>query len=371
MDALLAKIAELIDVRPIALARVISTSGSGPRGVGATMLVTGTGRPIGSLSAGCVEAVVIDTALDVISSGQSAIERFGYADPEGVEVGLTCGGEVEVFIERVEHSRRDQIAALIAAQKAGRSIALITSIEPRPHWRLQTLHFPPPSDVVESKARALLHAGVHGGISTDDCDAQDASTRAFVHSFTTPPRMILAGANDFVRALGASATLVGYHVTVVDARPLFATSDHFPPDVEVVIDWPHRYLESEHATGHLDDRTVICVMTHDARFDIPMLAAALRIETCAFVGALGSRRTHAGRLARLRDAGVTPDQIRLLNSPLGLDIGADTPQESAISILAQVIAQRSQASGRPLRDLDGPIHRATRREPLIKERSLS
>jgi xanthine dehydrogenase accessory factor len=323
------------------------------------MVVTSTGRPIGSLSAGCVETVVIDSALEVIASGDSVTQRFGYADAEAIEVGLTCGGEVEVYIERVDASRKDQCEALIAAHDAGQPIALITTTGLHSRWRLQSLDSTPSSDLLDADARALLRAGRSGIIGTDECETPDignSRARAFVHSLTTPPRMILAGANDFVRALGAAAMLLEYRVTVVDARPVFTTVARFPHVDEVVVDWPHRYLAVEYAAGRLDDRTVVCVMTHDPKFDVPMLAAALGMETLAFVGALGSRRTHADRIARLFEAGVTTDQVRKLNSPLGLDLGAHSPEETAVSILAQLIAQCGNASGRPLRDMDGPIH---------------
>ncbi|SHY15348.1 xanthine dehydrogenase [Mycobacteroides abscessus subsp. abscessus] len=179
----------------------------------------------------------------------------------------------------------------------------------------------------------------------------------FVQAFAAPPRMILAGANAFVRALSRTGSQLGYRVTVVDAREVFATPAHFPYADEVVVDWPHRYLRAEAAGGRVDARTVVCVLTHDPKFDVPMLAAALTVAPVAFVGALGSRRTHTDRMARLREQGVTDDQLGRLRSPLGLDLNARTPEETAISIAAQIIAETSGGSGRPLSDIDGPIHR--------------
>ncbi len=168
--------------------------------------------------------------------------------------------------------------------------------------------------------------------------------------------MILAGANDFVRALSRLGAQLGYRVTVVDARETFATALRFPAAHEVVVDWPHRYLRAQHAGGRIDNRTVVCVLTHDSKFDVPMLAEALRIEEIGFVGAMGSRRTHAERLERLVAAGVGPEQLRRLRSPLGLDLNAATPDETAVSIAAQVIAAAGRGSGRPLDETDGPIH---------------
>ncbi|WP_143690208.1 XdhC family protein [Williamsia sterculiae] len=355
---MLDEIATLIAVGPIAVARVISTSGAGPRGVGATMLITTDGRPIGSLSAGCVEAAVIETALHVIDTGESAIEHFGYAADDAIAIGLTCGGEVEVFVERFDRSSSEVIAELVEARETGRPVALLTGLQAVPRRRVQTADPAPQPDMLDADARALLTAGVSGVIGTDECETPDHAPRqrTFVHTFAAPPRMILAGANDFVRAMAAAAGPLGYRVTVVDARPVFATRARFPQADDVVVDWPHRYLRAEQEAGRIDGRTAVCVMTHDTKFDVPVLAAALAMHV-GFVGALGSRRTHADRLTRLRETGVTDAQLERLNSPVGLDIGAHSPEETAVSILAQIIADRGPSSGGALRDLDGPIHR--------------
>ncbi|MGU3438408.1 XdhC family protein [Actinomycetes bacterium M1A6_2h] len=332
MYTLLHDIDALIATAPIALARVVTTSGAGPRSVGASMLITADGRPLGSLSAGCVESVVIDTALEVIRTGRASSERFGYSDPDAIDVGLSCGGEVEVFIERLDAGHCQWVSDLIAAHDEGRRVAVLTTLDTAPR-----------------------HSVVHDVTETVVIDREEG--RAFVHAYAPPSRMVLAGANDFVRALGASATLLGYRVTVVDARPVFATEERFPEVDEVVVDWPHRYLRAEGESGRLDSRTVVCVMTHDTKFDVPMLAAALEMDDLAFVGALGSRRTHEDRLERLRAAGLSEETIQRVQSPLGLDLDAQSPEETAVSILAQVIADRSGASGRRLGELDGPIHR--------------
>ncbi|KQU28513.1 MULTISPECIES: XdhC family protein [unclassified Rhodococcus (in: high G+C Gram-positive bacteria)] len=332
MYTLLHDIAALIADAPIALARVVATSGAGPRSVGASMLITAEGRPLGSLSAGCVESVVIHTALEVISTGRATSERFGYSDPDAIEVGLSCGGEIEVFIERLDAGHREWVSELIAAREAGRRVAVATTLDEDPHHR-----------IVDDRTETVV-VELEGG-------------QAFVHTYSPPPRMVLAGANDYVRALGAMATVLGYRVTVVDARPVFATRDRFPEVHEVVVDWPHRYLRGERAAGRLDSRTVVCVMTHDTKFDVPTLEAALAMKDLAFVGALGSRRTHEDRLERLRAAVHSEEALRRVQSPLGLDLDAQSPEETAVSILAQVIADRTGASGQRLRDLQGPIHR--------------
>uniref|UniRef100_UPI00059263E6 XdhC family protein n=1 Tax=Nocardia takedensis TaxID=259390 RepID=UPI00059263E6 len=216
---------------------------------------------------------------------------------------------------------------------------------------------------VDRDARALLRAGRSGMVGSDDDRPDSTATcpaaarpRTFVQVFAAAPRMIVAGASDFVRALSETGRQLGYRVTVVDAREVFATPARFPAAHEVVVAWPHRYLEAELAAGRLDRRAVVCVLTHDPKFDVPTLAAALTADL-AFVGALGSRRAHADRLGRLRAAGVADDALRRLHSPLGLDLNAHTPDETAISIAAQILAVRDGGSARPLADMDGPLHR--------------
>lgn len=209
---------------------------------------------------------------------------------------------------------------------------------------------------VPRDAIKMARAGRTGTIGSDECEVGDLPSRAFVQSFGPPARMILAGANDFVRALSRLGSQLGYRVTVVDARETFATAARFPAAAEVVVDWPHRYLRAEHAGGRVDARTVVLVLTHDAKFDVPLLAEALNLPDLAFVGALGSRRTHADRTARLIAAGLTPDLLARLRSPVGLDLNATTPDETAVSIVAQIIAEAGGATGRPLGTLDGPIH---------------
>ncbi|MGR6029960.1 XdhC family protein [Rhodococcus erythropolis] len=356
MYELLGDISSLLETSPVALARVIGTSGAGPRAVGASMVVTADGEPLGSLSAGCVESVVIGTALEVIRTGISARELFGYSDPDAIEIGLPCGGEIEVFIERVDPSQRQLIDGLIAARDQDQQFALVTVLNDEPqHFVIDDPEMPEENGRASeflSRALALRKSGSTGIVA-----GADDGVPAFVHTYRTPPRMVLAGANDFVRALGASATLLGYRVTVVDARPVFATTERFPDVHEVVVDWPHRYLNAEHSAGRLDSRTVVCVMTHDSKFDVPMLVAALEMDGLAFVGALGSRRTHSERLERLRATGLSEHVLARVNSPLGLDLDAQSPEETAISILAHLIADRNSASGKRLRHLDGPIHR--------------
>jgi xanthine dehydrogenase accessory factor len=182
-------------------------------------------------------------------------------------------------------------------------------------------------------------------------------TRVFLQVFAPPPRLLVFGAIDFAAALARAGHLLGYRVTVCDARPVFATSARFPEADEVVVEWPHRYLAAEIEAGRVSARDAVCVLTHDPKFDVPLLHTALTdLPAGTYVGAMGSRRAHTERTARLVEDGVPPAALARLHSPIGLDLGARTPDETAVSIAAEIVAARSGASARPLRETDGPIH---------------
>ncbi|GAB2671266.1 XdhC family protein [Gordonia jinhuaensis] len=347
---------------PVALARVVTTSGSSPRAAGAAMLVTADGRVFGSLSGGCVESAVVEAARTVLDNGTASTEYFADTGDDLFAIGLTCGGEIEVFIESIGPDDVALFAELRALRAADIGVALATTMTSRPHRRLFTRDDATRWLSLDRDVQALLSSGVTGVVGADDCepDALGAGgpgsrPRTFVQSFTSAPRMILAGANDFVRALAQMGTAVGYRVTVVDAREVFATATRFP-GVQVVVDWPHRYLQAQQEAGRLDERTVVVVMTHDAKFDVPMIAAALAVDELAFVGAMGSRRTQADRRARLVDHGVDPAALGRLHAPVGLDLQAHSPAETAVSILAEIIATVRGGSTAALGELTGPLH---------------
>ncbi|WP_243715689.1 XdhC family protein [Micromonospora sp. KC207] len=176
-----------------------------------------------------------------------------------------------------------------------------------------------------------------------------------MRSYAPPPRLIVFGAIDVAAELARIGVVLGYRVTVCDARPVFATARRFPQAQEVVVDWPHRYLAAEAAAGRLNERTAVCVLTHDAKFDVPALRLALDLEL-GFVGAMGSRRTHHDRLGRLREAGVTEAALARLSSPVGLDLGGRSAAETAVSIVAELVAVRNCRRGGRLRDATGSIH---------------
>jgi xanthine dehydrogenase accessory factor len=199
---------------------------------------------------------------------------------------------------------------------------------------------------LEAGLTSTRHYGPHG-------EARELDVSVFIESFALPPRMIIFGAVDFTAALAKVAKVLGYRVTVCDARAVFATVQRFPMADEVVNDWPDRYLAK--VGDELGPRDAVCVLTHDHKFDVPAIASAVKTRV-GYLGAMGSRRTQEGRIVRLREAGVTDDEIARVMSPIGLDVGARTPEETAISICAEIIARRTGRSVQSLRDTAGPIH---------------
>ncbi|HWD51570.1 MAG TPA: XdhC/CoxI family protein [Acidimicrobiales bacterium] len=201
---------------------------------------------------------------------------------------------------------------------------------------------------LEAGRSVARHYGPHG-------EARRTNVTVFIEVFAPPRRMFIFGAVDFTGALVRMAKVLGYHVTVCDARPAFATEARFPEADEVVVDWPHRFLAKVgESLGPLD---AICVLTHDHKFDVPALLAALDTRV-GYLGAMGSRATHAGRIRLLEDEGVDPERIQQIMSPIGIDIGASTPEETAVSICAEIISRRAGVPAPSLRDRTGPIHRA-------------
>ncbi|MEU5001929.1 XdhC/CoxI family protein [Streptomyces sp. NPDC021622] len=353
--------------RAFAVATVVAVGGSAPRPPGAAMAVDSEGTAIGSVSGGCVEGAVYDLCVQALEDGTAVRERFGYSDEDAFAVGLTCGGVIEVLVTPVTADApvRAVFAAALSAAANGEAAAIARVAEGpaellgRPllvradgSYESGLAGHPELDRTVAGETRAMLDAGRTGefGVSEDGSRC-GAPLTLFVESSVPPPRMIVFGAVDFAAALVRTGKFLGYEVTVCDARPVFATRARFPEADEVVVDWPHRYLRGTRT----DARTVLCVLTHDAKFDIPLLEAALRMPV-AFVGAMGSRRTHEDRNRRLREVGVTEGELARLRSPIGLDIGARTPEETALSIAAEIVATRRGGTGMPLTGSGTPIH---------------
>jgi xanthine dehydrogenase accessory factor len=352
------------------MATVVGTWRSAPRPAGAVMLVGPDGSAVGSVSGGCVEGAVYDLAKEVTASGQPLLQRFGVSDDDAFAVGLTCGGIIDIFVERVDRAAFPELGAVAEAIRAGTPVAVVTCVAAGedPERRLGnrlvvwsdrtdgTLGTDRLDAAATDDARGLLAAGRSGTLQYGyDGQRRGDEITLFVASYAPRPRMIVFGAIDFAAAVARIGGFLGYHVTVCDARPIFATSRRFPDADDVVVEWPHRYLQREADAGRVDERTVVCVLTHDPKFDGPLLEVALRLPL-AYVGAMGSRRTHDDRLARLREAGLTGEELARLSSPVGLDLGARTPEETAVSVAAEIIAARWGGSGERLTARSGRIH---------------
>jgi xanthine dehydrogenase accessory factor len=351
------------------VATVVRTFRSAPRRPGATMVVAPDGTVSGSVSGGCVEGAVYELATEVMQTGTPRLERYGVSDDDAFAVGLTCGGIIDVFVEPVSQATFPHLGDVADDLAGHRPTAVATVIDhPDLAWIGRRLVVRPEAvdgslgslradAAVTDDARGLLAAG-RSEVLTYGPDGQrrGAGMEVFVASHAPRPRMLVFGAIDFATAVAQQGSFLGYRVTVCDARPVFATEARFPTADEVVVDWPHRYLAAQVEAGAIDGRTVICVLTHDPKFDVPLLQVALRLPELAYVGAMGSRRTHADRLERLREAGLTEAELGRLSSPTGLDLGARTPEETAVSIAAEIIARRWGGGGRPLTDTGGRIH---------------
>ena len=379
------------DGQTIGVGTVVATFQSAPRPAGASMLVGPDGSAVGSVSGGCVEGAVYELAQEVVGDGTPVLERYGVSDDEAFAVGLTCGGILDVYVEKVNQETFPELEEITEDIENGRPVAVATVIEhPDPTWlgrrlivrpdgvggivpndpaadtpqptaealgTIPTLGSKRADDAVRDDTLGLLAAGHNATLTYGpDGERRGEGMRVFVWAFAPKPRMLVFGAIDFAAAVARVGAFLGYHVTVCDARPVFATNTRFPEADDVVVDWPHRYLGAEVEAGRIDRRTVITVLTHDPKFDVPLLEVALRLPEVSYVGAMGSRRTHDDRLARLREAGLTEDEIAHLSSPIGLDLGARTPEETAISIAAEIIAGQWGGSGGRLAGTDGRIH---------------
>ncbi|MCX5264962.1 XdhC family protein [Streptomyces sp. NBC_00199] len=323
--------------RDFAVATVVAVSGSAPRGPGAALAVDADGTVIGSVSGGCAEGAVYDLCAQALKDGEAVRERFGYSDEDAFAVGLTCGGVLDILVTPVPADGPDRkvLQEALSAATRGEAVALARVVQGPARLLGQALAVrqdgsyegelgghPDLDRAVAEETRSLLNAGRTGtfDIARDGSHCEPDLT-LLVESRVPPPRMLVFGAIDFAAALVRVGKFLGYHVTVCDARPVFATRVRFPEADDIVVDWPHRYLRRTET----DDRTVVCVLTHDAKFDVPLLEGALRLPA-AYIGAMGSRRTHADRDRRLRDRGLTEAELTRLHSPIGLDLGGAAPQ---------------------------------------------
>ena len=327
-----------------AVATVVQTWNSAPRQPGAAMAVAENGDVIGSVSGGCVEGAVYELAMEVLDTGVSVLQTYGVSDDDAFEVGLTCGGIVDIFVSAAGADRYPELPSVLDRVASGQPVVVATVVSGRPDVGGRLIATPESvvgslgradldASVVE-QARGMLAVGATGVVHVGrEGEQRKDELGVFVQSFAPPPRMLVFGAIDFASAVARAGKFLGYHVTVCDARPVFATRKRFPDVDELVVMWPHKYLDET----SVDERTVICVLTHDPKFDVPLLERAL-LTPAAYIGAMGSRRTHDDRIRRLREVGVSEQALGRLSSPIGLDLGARTPEETAVAIAAEIIA---------------------------------
>lgn len=340
-----------------AVATIVRTWKSAPRAAGASMGVSQSGEVLGSVSGGCVEGALYDAALEVIADGRSRLERYEVTDNDAFSVGLTCGGTIEVFVRRIDDTESHNVVLLTEKIASDESVAMVTDMTSGARTASAVLSTTTSSGDLFVSADVITHVR-HQMKSTESVcytieNSQQAPQTLMVEIYNPRPRMLVFGAIDFAAALTRLGSFVGYHVTVVDARAVFATRTRFPDADEVVVQWPHEFLRS----AEIDTDTVIAVLTHDEKFDLPLLERALRSDA-SYVGALGSRATHERRVSALVELGVSEQSMNRLHSPIGLDLGARTPDETAVSIIAEIMKTVRGATGHELRRLSGPIHRS-------------
>lgn len=351
--------------RPMALATLVETVGSAPLQPGAMMAVSPDGELEGSVTGGCVEGALAQRLMGMLAAARAATAptaetvTYGISDSEAADVGLICGGTVSIFCEVLEPGPdRELLARVLGEAAAGRPAAIATRLDPPAAGRRASLDGGGFGDdlldrnvatamrgMLAQGATGIRHFGAAGELMGDEL-------RVHIQTFTEPPRLFIIGAIDYSVATARLAAELGYRVTIADPRAPFTASPRYAAAAhEVAVEWPDRFLVA--ATP--GPRDAVLVFTHDPKLDLPALRAALD-SGAGYIGALGSRHTQQERLARLRADGADEGQIARIAAPCGLDLGARTPAETAISILAEIIAARNAREAEPLSAGEGPIH---------------
>ncbi len=332
------------EVSTVALATVVGTTGSTPRPTGARLAVAPDGRMVGSVSGGCLEADVVEEAMRTLTGeAPPRTLHYGIADEMGWSVGLACGGEVDVFVEKLDWGGGDPVvAALREAVAQDRAVALCTALEgpsPGSHILVREGTIVGDSSPLGAEVELLEAAGrrLVSGVAGVD---QLAVGLVFVQPLVLAPKMVIVGAVDTGSLLAQLAKVLGYHVTVIDPRERFCTRERFPAADELVVEWPREAL-SKITLGPRD--AAVC-LTHDPKFDDPTLTA-LMAGRAGYIGAIGSRRTQGFRRDRLAAAGATAEDLERIHGPVGLDLGASTPAEMALEILAELVGARYGRAG--------------------------
>jgi xanthine dehydrogenase accessory factor len=330
----------------VALATVVATRRSAPRPIGAKLAISASGELAGSVSGGCVENEVYESAREVLAGGPPRLLSYGISDDLALSVGLPCGGEIDVFVDEM---REPLIARLLQVVEASERAVVLTVIE-GPDVGAELLVAEDgarmgdaPEEIAE-RAPQILREGRSGVLEI-------GGRSVFADVYGPPPRLLIYGAIDTAEALCRAAREIGWRPIVADARARFATSERLPSAEEIVIAWPEEAL----AQVQPDHATAVIVLTHDDKFDVPMISGALATDAF-YIGALGSRRNQERRRTRLLEAGVDEAALERVSGPCGLDIGAQTPAETAVSILAEILAVRARREGGRLREASTRIH---------------
>jgi xanthine dehydrogenase accessory factor len=308
----------------VAVGSVIERIGSAPRDPGAAIAVSASGEVAGSVTGGCVEPAVIREATEVLNGSTGRICRYGLTDDDGFDVGLSCGGTIAIAVYPLDATILAPLAEAVA-NDVPVALTVRLSDERFGEQRVVSGNGAPAGDAIERAARSLLELGESGVVDAD-------GELVFVESYAPRPNLYLFGASDHVAAVVTMGKFLGYRVTVCDPRATFVTRERFPDADELAIEWPDRFLE----TAPVDARTAICMLTHDLKFDVPALKLALASKA-GYIGAIGSEKTRTERDARLRDEGVGDADLARLHAPIGIQIGARTPEEVGVTIVAQLI----------------------------------
>jgi xanthine dehydrogenase accessory factor len=352
----------LDDDRRVVASTLVRAEGSAPLEVGATMLVDDRGQVEGSITGGCVESAVVEESNAVFAGGSARLRTYGISDSTAAGVGLMCGGTVHIFVRElspddaalfdnvaraVSDGRPVAVATMMSGPHAGRALGIVNDEQIGSLGGGEHLDRAARRDAEGCLAHGTSMLRVYGAKG----ETMGSEVEVFIQATSTPANMIIFGAIDFSAALAPIAKRLGYQVHICDAREPFLRGSRYSVADHLAAEWPDRYLESL----ELDERDVILVFTHDPKFDEPALISALQTGA-GYIGALGSRNTHQDRRRRLLDAGVAAEDIDRIAAPCGLDIGARTPDETAISVLAEVIARSTGRRGGPLAQASGRIH---------------
>lgn len=330
-----------------ALATVVATRRSAPRPIGAKFAVSESGEMAGSVSGGCVESDVFEHACEVLEGSRPQLLSYGIEDELAFSVGLPCGGEIDVFVESSPDELVERLMRMIETEERA---VLFTVVEGEPLGAELLVTqagetFGDGPEELVGRVDELLRRGRNTLVELED------GRRAFAEIYGPAPRLLVIGAVDTAESLCAVARQIGWHTIVADARGKFATKERIPSADELLVAWPQEAIEQVQP----DYQTAVVVLTHDDKFDVPAIQGALSTEAF-YIGALGSRRNQERRRERLLEAGVEESELERVSGPTGLDIGADTPAETALSILGEILATRARRPGGFLRDAKTRIH---------------